>query len=100
MEFKRNAATPIIANNNTFLRSNYKCCVMYFIKKVLLLPNVLAIICKPCGFSITECNTFFCSSFNHMMEMCVSNMCCEGLETNCISFGSLCQKCHSMNGPY
>jgi hypothetical protein len=22
-----------------------------------------------------------------MMEMCVSNICCEGLETSCISFG-------------
>jgi hypothetical protein len=29
--------------------------------------------------------SFFYSLFNCMMEMWVSNMCCEGLETNCIS---------------
>jgi hypothetical protein len=33
VEFKRSDATPIIANNSTFLPNNSKCCVMCFIKK-------------------------------------------------------------------
>jgi hypothetical protein len=64
VEFKQSVATLISANNNTFLQTNYKCCVMYFIKKHLLLPNVLVIVYKPCEFSLTECNTFF---VNHLI---------------------------------
>jgi hypothetical protein len=78
VELKWNVATHVVLNNNTFLPSNWKCYVMYFIKKVLPLPCVPMIMCKLFGFSIMECNIFFCSSFNCMMEMHVTNMCCEG----------------------
>jgi hypothetical protein len=34
VELKWSVIVHIVADNNTFLSSNYKCCVMYFIKKI------------------------------------------------------------------
>jgi len=59
VELKWNVATHVILNNNIFWPSNWKCYVMYFIRKVLPLPCVPMIMCKLFGFSIMECNIFF-----------------------------------------
>jgi len=92
VELKQSVVALLIVDNNTFLSSNWKHCVIYFINFFLLLLSVHVRICKPFGFLVMECNTFFCSSFNYTIEMCVPNMCCEGLETSCISFDCLLWK--------
>jgi hypothetical protein len=40
VELKQSAIAHVIVNNNIFLPSNWKCCVMYFIKKGLPLQGV------------------------------------------------------------
>jgi hypothetical protein len=56
MEHKQSAYVLVVVDNNTFLPSVWKCCVMYFTKKKIPLPNVLVKTCRPCGFSIMEWN--------------------------------------------
>ncbi len=70
VEFKWNVIVHIVANNSTFLSSNYNYFVMYFIKKIATI-RCACDKCKPWGFLVMECNFIFCSSFNYMMEMCV-----------------------------
>jgi hypothetical protein len=49
----------LVANNNIFLPSNWKCCVAYnFINNFFPLPSVPMIICKHFGFSIMEWKVF------------------------------------------
>ncbi len=81
-------SSHVVVNNNTLLPWNWKCCVMYFINKILLLLGMLVMICKPCEYSTMECNISF---VHHLIAWwkCVLNICCEGLETGCISFGCL-----------
>ncbi len=51
MELKWNVIAPMVVDSNAFFPNNWKCCVMYFIKKdVLSLPTTTMTICKPCEF--------------------------------------------------
>ncbi len=75
MEHKKSVIVFIIADNNTFLPSVWKCCVMYFTKKVFPLPTVVVKTCKLCGFSIKEWNLFIIhdliTSLKGLCQMCV-----------------------------
>jgi hypothetical protein len=85
VEHKQNVDVHIVADNNTFLKSIWKCCVIYFTKKNFPLLGVHVKTCKPCGFSIMEWNTFCCSWFNCIIEKFVSNVCFKGFDPIYIS---------------
>jgi hypothetical protein len=60
IELKQNVITLVVTDNNIFLPSNWKCCVVYnFIKNFFPLPSLLMIICKPFGFLVMEGKVFF-----------------------------------------
>jgi hypothetical protein len=50
VEHKQSVVMPVVANNNMFLPSVWKCCVMYFTKNVFPLLGVSIKMCNPCGF--------------------------------------------------
>jgi len=88
MEHKQSVVVPIVADNNTFLLSVWKCYVMYFPKKVFPLLNVHVKTCNHCGFSIMEWN-FCCSWFNCIIERFVSNVCFKSFDLIFISYDCL-----------
>lgn len=75
-------SSHIVIANSTLLPWNWKCYVMYFINKILLLLI---------GYSTMEHNICF---VHHLIAWWkrVSNICCESLEIGCISFGCFLRK--------